>query len=324
MQYLVAQMLMCLLGAALIGLLIGWLLWGMLVQRSRERVRELEQRVSKLSGYPARLTDLEGTHAAFVLSKNEEGAKGKARITELENLLKNKGTEAPTQVESHADKDERLAGLLSRIAILTSQVDELEKQAAQMPQLKASLEAQGSHIATLGAQLEQHAAAQADKNAQLTQLASLPPKEPAVVAESRFYEVAPVTAPNSSIQEPPDHVREFEKLLADLHRIEASKDAEIDNLRSRLAEIEMQPDPNLRREILFSAKNAELTHMRAVLNALFQPLSHDEVALRAYGFAQQRGFYGGSPTEDWLRAERDSHFGRLANAWESTRTGTMF
>jgi len=50
MPYLVAQMLTCLLSAGLLGLLTGWLLWGMAVRRARERVREMEQRGSKLSG----------------------------------------------------------------------------------------------------------------------------------------------------------------------------------------------------------------------------------------------------------------------------------
>ena len=80
----------------------------------------------------------------------------------------------------------------------------------------------------------------------------------------------------------------------------------------------------MRRQILMSGKNAELTHLRGILNALFQPLAHDEIAQRAYSYAQERGFSGGSPTEDWIRAERDAHFARLAHAWESTRTGTMF
>ena len=242
MQYLVAQMLTCLLVAGLLGLLTGWLLWGMVVRRARERVREMEQRVSKLSGYPAKLTDLEGTHAAFVASKNEESARFRARIAELETLV----------------------------------------------EVSGSLE-------TIPEPLKARAAA---------------------VGSSRFYEAPPVI--EASFPAPHDHAREFDE------RVQASKDAEIEKLRTHLAEIEKQPDPDVRRQILLSGKNAELTHVRGILSALFQPLSHDEIAQRAYSYAQQRGFFGGSPTEDWLRAERDSHFGRLAYAWESTRAGTMF
>ena len=86
MQYLDAPMLMCLLVAGSLGLFTGWLLWGTSVRRARERVREMEQRASKLSGYPSRLSDLEGTYAALVASKNEESARYKARIAELEKL----------------------------------------------------------------------------------------------------------------------------------------------------------------------------------------------------------------------------------------------
>ena len=265
MQYLVAQMLMCLLVAGLLGLLTGWLLWGTLVRRARERVMEMEQGVSKLSGYPARLTDLEGTHTAFVASRNEEAAKSKARIAELESLV--------------ASKDRQLAAL--------SEVQ---------PTLPPMAEVNGS-AQTNTKPLKARAAA---------------------AASSRFYEVTPVAATNSSHEPRPDAAREFDK------RVEASKDAEIDKLRTRLADIEKQPDPDVRRQILLSGKNAELSHLRGILNSLFQPLSREEIAQRAYSFAEERGFSGGSPTEDWLRAERDSHFGRLACAWESSRAGAMF
>ena len=257
MQYLVAQMLMCLLVAGLLGLLVGWLLWGTLVRRARERVMELEQRVSKLSGFPARLADLEGTHAAFIASKNEEDAKFKARIAELEALV------------SSNDLQPAVASKAEVNGATQSNPEPLRARAA-------------------------------------------------AVASSRFYEVTPVVVANSSHEPRPDPSREVEK------RVEASKDAEIAKLQTRLAEIEKQPDPDVRRQILLSGKNAELTQLRSVLNSLFQPLSHEEVAQRAYSFAQERGFLGGSPTEDWMRAERDAHFGRLAFAWESTRAGTMF
>ena len=256
MQYLVAQMLMCLLVAGLLGLLTGWLLWGTLVRRARERVMELEQRVSKLSGFPARLADLEGTHAAFMASKNEEDAKFKARIAELEGLVSSKDLQ---------------------------------------PATTAKAEMNGA-----------------------TQLNPEPLRARAAAVASRFYEVTPVEVAHSSQKPRPDPARDVEK------RVEASKDAEIQKLRAHLAEIEKQPDPDVRRQILLSGKNAELTQLRSVLNSLFQPLSHDEVAQRAYSFAQERGFSGGSPMEDWVRAERDAHFGRLAFAWESTRAGTMF
>jgi len=62
-----------------------------------------------------------------------------------------------------------------------------------------------------------------------------------------------------------------------------------------------------------------------VLNSLLQPLNQDDVALRAYNYAKERGFQGGSENEDWLRAERDVQHQRLAAAWDTTRGGgTMF
>jgi hypothetical protein len=221
--------------AGFVGLFAGWLLWGTLLGRARERVREMEQRVGRLSGYPARLADLEGTHAAFIASRNEEEAKYKARIAELEQSL----------------------------------------SARTAP----------------GAE-------------------SQPLKARAAAVSSRFYDVTPVAVADPAPEPRPDPALAAEK------RLEA--------LQTRLAEIEKQPDPDVRRQILLSGKNAELTHLRRILNSLFEPLGHDEIAQRAYSYAQERGFSGGSPTEDWMRAERDAHFGRLALAWESTRGATMF
>ena len=124
---------------------------------------------------------------------------------------------------------------------------------------------------------------------------------------------------------PQDHVLQFEKRIEELRNIESSKDAELATLRSKLAELEAAPDADAKRQILFTAKNAELTQLRGVLNSLFLPINQDEIALRAYNYAKDRGFQEGSATEDWLRAERDAHHNRLAAAWESTRGGpTMF
>jgi hypothetical protein len=105
----------------------------------------------------------------------------------------------------------------------------------------------------------------------------------------------------------------------------AAKEAEIASLRSKIAELEAEPDPDARRQILFTAKNAEVTHLKSVLNSLLQPLNPDDIAVRAYHYAKERGFQGGSETEDWLRAERDVQHQRLATAWESTRgAGTVY
>jgi hypothetical protein len=34
-------------------------------------------------------------------------------------------------------------------------------------------------------------------------------------------------------------------------------------------------------------------------------VTHEQIALLAYSYWQQRGFHGGSPEEDWHRAERE-------------------
>jgi len=610
MQYLVGQMLMCLLIAGLIGLVIGWAIWGMLLQKSRERATEMEQRVAKLSGYPARLADLEGTHAAFVASRNEESAKCKARIAELELVaaklpelekslaartsqwealnaqfesqtkqladlrlkasaadesLKAKDAQIAEHVHAHEDKDARLTSLVGRIADLDlvavrvpqleaqlaqvgaahaqkaaevekhvaahrekdariaelaplaalvpalreklsakeveaagltaklddaiaahaekatelerhadanrekdehieqlmAEVDAMKPQVAEIPrlkaehadkdariaelaalaalapelqakvdthrkhideltaahaekdaqiaqltaahaekdsqigELKAQVDAQGSHLQQLAAehaakdvqlseltlahsakdahvaelaalaalvpaltatheekdskiaklvdQVSQHEAAHADLKSRLegaeyesnlanrklrmaeassvamasAQGQAEPLKARAAAASMGFYDAGPALTAPVAVEPLPDQTEYYKELLA-------KKDAEIAKLTSRLTDIESEADPDVRRQILLAAKNAELTHLRGVFNSLFQPLNQDEVAMRAYSYAKERSFKGGSPIEDWLRAERDTHFSRLGYAWESTRSGTMF
>jgi hypothetical protein len=38
--------------------------------------------------------------------------------------------------------------------------------------------------------------------------------------------------------------------------------------------------------------------------------SHDDIAARSYSYWEARGFQGGSPEEDWLRAEQELRGGR--------------
>ncbi len=38
--------------------------------------------------------------------------------------------------------------------------------------------------------------------------------------------------------------------------------------------------------------------------------SHDDIAVVAYSYWEARGFRGGSPEEDWLRAEQELRNGR--------------
>jgi chromosome segregation ATPase len=574
MQYLIGQMLICLLGAALLGVVIGWIWWGMRLRQSRERAADLEQKVSKLTGYPARLTDMEATHAAYVASKNEEEAKCKARIAELEplaakapelqtsltaktaqitalqaeldNLVKTKDAQIADHLQAHKDKDVRLAALSGRVGELepvAQRVPQLEEQIAhhadankekdehieqllaQVDDLKASHAEKDSRISqllplaalvpTLKSEVDQHLTAHAEKDARIAQLGTAVEQRSAALAEqdlqiedlaahvdqhaatigekdehigylrsqveaqvaeltekhSKIGELAPLAAMvphlNSQIAQMNSALAEKDAKIADVaplaamvphlnahiaeissekdakiaelaplaalvpqlnahiaqigsekdehigallsrveelqgnqyeHHLTARKlkmaeasvlahqaeivklndqllaksaeapentmaaaagggtglatgyydfnegkapeppapapepdhtaeaqEAEIASLRSKIAAIEAEPDPDARRQILFTAKNAEVTHLKAVLNSLLQPLNSEDIALRAYHYAKERGFQGGSETEDWLRAERDVQHQRLAAAWDSTRgAGTLY
>ena len=342
------------------------------MRQAQERAADFEQRVGKLGGYPARLTDLEATHAAYVAGKNEEDVKCKARIAELEplapkvaeleGLVKSKDAEIAEHVQAHGDKDARLASLVSRIA-------ELEPAARRVPLLEEQITHhmdahadRDAHIAYLNAEVEDQRATLVEKDEQigdLTALVNRPQAAPLAPNDADLqYELSlvarklhmaetgiaaqqveiaklndqllmqkaaqPARAPlkamaaaagagsaaaigfydvseSSRAQQPaavsatpPDRVLEFEKRIEELRNLETSKDDEIAKLRSRITEIEESPDPDVRRQILLRAKNAELTHMRGVLNSLLQPVNQEDVAVRAYNYAQERGFQGGS------------------------------
>jgi hypothetical protein len=50
---------------------------------------------------------------------------------------------------------------------------------------------------------------------------------------------------------------------------------------------------------------SEVEPIGAVASASPQPITHDEIARLAYSYAEARGFVGGSPEEDWFRAEQE-------------------
>ncbi len=393
MQYLLGQMLACLLVAGLLGLVIGWIWWGMRLRQARERASDLEQKVSKLNGYPARLTDLEATHAAYVASKNEEEAKTKARIAELavaaakvpdlEKSLAAKNALIAEHEAAHSDKDARLATLTGRVAeaqMAAQRVPQLEKQVdyhadankekdehieqllTQVDDLKAKLDEKEDHFGALLSRVDElqplvanhadlhehlentmyehnltarklqmaeagllaHQAEIAKLHDQLLQHNAPPLKAMAAAAGAGFAAAAVSHFYDANEGNGKGEVSETAKRIEELIKKVAAKDEEIAELKSKIADFETAPDPDSKRQILLTAKTAELANLKGVVNTLLQPVNHDEIAKRAYFHAQQRGFHGGSPTEDWFRAERDVHYARLAHVWESTRGGTMY
>ncbi len=156
MQWLVGQMLTCLLLAGLLGVVFGWAWWGMRLRKSRERATDLEQRVAKLTGYPARLTDMEATHAAYVASKNEEEAKFKARIAELEPFA----AKVPELQQTLAAKTTDGDVLRTQLTALQAKFDDVESQH------KASLAGSAAKDSVIA----EHVQAHQDKDARLASL----------------------------------------------------------------------------------------------------------------------------------------------------------
>jgi hypothetical protein len=54
-----------------------------------------------------------------------------------------------------------------------------------------------------------------------------------------------------------------------------------------------------------TADRTEDSHFAVTQNASVEAPSFDDIARLAYFYAEARGFQGGSPEDDWLRAERE-------------------
>jgi len=299
-------------------------------EQAARRVAALEKKVD----YHADANKEKDEHIEQLLSQVDdlkaETAHKDAQITYLDERVTELAPLAATVVELKAKLDEKE----SYVGALLSRVDELRPVIASHAELQQSLEstqyehnltARKLQMAETG--LVAHQMEIAKLNDQLLQQKAQPAvKTMAAVAGagvataalvSHFYDV------NEGKEAPPE-VSEIEKHLEELNKAAAAKDVEIGALKAKIDQFETAPDPDAKRQILFTAKTAELTNLKVVVNTLLQPVNQDEIAQRAYFHAQSRGFNGGSPTEDWYRAERDVHYGRLAYAWESTRSGTMY
>jgi DNA repair exonuclease SbcCD ATPase subunit len=326
------------------------------------RVASLSQQAAALEQVAARVPPLEAQLAQHVdahREKDEHLEHLMDQVDELEPIVAHVPvlTAQLRELEAaHAEKDARLAAL----APLAAQTFDLEEQVNQLRAVHAKTEARLAdadyqdqlaarklHMAEAAitthanrtAQLqEQISAVQAElENATEVSAPALPMVRAAAAAVGagtmgaavgaalrEFYDVNHGVAPEPPAPAPDPARDDYENSLNKFQKVEAAKDAEIAKLQGKLTDLEAAPDPDARRQILLTAKNAELTHLRGVLNSLFQPVGREEVARRAFSYAEERGFQGGSPMEDWLRAERDLHFGRLTGAWDSTRTSTMF
>ncbi len=290
---------------------------------------EKDAKIGELEPLAAMVPHL-NAHVAQITSdlKSSDAPEHVAELAATAALVPMLKAEIDQHVSAHAQKDEQIGALLGR-------VEELQPVAANYTDLQyahgltsrklhmaeSAIAAHQAEISNLNQQLLTHKAEHpvAETAAQPRSMAAAAGAGTSNSAPHNFYDVnegAP-SAPSSI----PEAQTELQKRIEELRTLEAAKDAEIANLRSKIAEIEKTPDPDVKRQILFTAKNAEVTHLKGVLNTLLQPLSKDDIALRAFTYAKDRGFSGGSENEDWLRAERDIHHSRLVEAWESTRGG---
>ncbi len=65
------------------------------------------------------------------------------------------------------------------------------------------------------------------------------------------------------------------------------------------------PKPAARKTAGKVAETATAPFVPAAAEISRQPIRKEEIERLAYSYAEARGFQGGSPDEDWLRAERE-------------------
>jgi chromosome segregation ATPase len=303
-----------------------------------QQLSNLRTRVAELEPVAARVPELEAAHA----EKDE-------RIEAL--LIAAQGTELAGHIASDSEKDAQLASRLmqlktvepspskdAEIDALRSRLQEAEYEASvAAARLRMTHDDEATkeyeiadlrlRIRELSDQLEVSQAERASALAELEQVRSEPLETPkAMAAAAGFYDsgvgqtvssplsLSPKEAEEAQFQ---DRIQEYESRIEELQHVEAHKDQEISLLRLRLADLQTLPEPLARQQIQLSAKDAELEQMRRLLDSLFEPLNHSDVALCAFGFAQARNFQNGSAEEDWLRAERQVYHNRLnwAREW---------
>jgi chromosome segregation ATPase len=141
MNYLIWQILTCLLVAALFGLALGWLIWGLLARRLRGNLLEHELKISKLNELPAQMSELQAKHSSLVAEKEAAAAKYALQTADLKRELSGKDSELDqlrmNTFESDAAQRTEHLRKDAVAATLTGRVAELEPLVAQTAEAHA-------------------------------------------------------------------------------------------------------------------------------------------------------------------------------------------
>ena len=266
MSYLIAQISVYLVLACLIGLSLGWLLWGELARRIRTEAAEVR----------SKLTDLEARHRAVLADRDQFEKKTLDREGEIAGLrMRVLEPSVPThEMEDKlktiaAERDSIVAQLKEQQRVAVSLMEERQAEVIELRARIVSLEAK-----------EQTTAAHARTLSQEWETA-LSGKD-RIIAELKAELKVAAAQKESQLAESQNKI----EALFSQHQVLAAAQ---DRLRAELEE----KDQRLRDAPIQLAR------------LLAQPLPHDEVVKLAHGYAAARNFQGGSEQEDWIRAENE-------------------
>lgn len=298
MVYLIAQVSLFLVVASLIGLSLGWLLWGELARRIRTEAASLQ----------SKLSDLEIRHWATLSERDEFEKKALDREGEFAGLRKRAlepamaGHELEAKIQAAvAEKELAIAQLREQQRAALGLVEERDKAIIE---LRGRLGTAEGHEHTLTGRAREWEAAMADKDGMIAQLSSklieLEARQHGVIAEKDQQ----MSELESKIQ---GLFTQHQILAAGQEKLRntvAERDGEIARMQTRLTGASAaQAAASKEREAALSAAAAEIARLRKMGAVLNQPLPHDEVVRIAHGYATARNFVGGSEQEDWSRAE---------------------
>jgi len=286
-DYLIAQISVYLVLACLIGLSLGWLLWGELARRIRTEAAELR----------SKLTDLETRHRNALADRDQfekkildrEGEIAGLRMRVLEPSVPTHELEDKLKAAA-ADRDSIIARVKEEQRVTMSLMQERDAETIELRARMASLEAKEQSTAARSRALSQEwEAALSGKDAIIADF-----KSKATEVETRRQALA----------------AEHESLLAKHQALAAEHELQVAESENKIQALFSQhqvlaaAQDRLRSEL--QEKDQRLHEMpKHLAKVLSQPLPHDEVVSVAHGYAMARNFVGGSEQEDWIRAENE-------------------
>jgi chromosome segregation ATPase len=330
--YLIAQIALFLFLASLVGLALGWLIWGELARRIRTEAKTLQSKLADLEAryrsslserdeFEKRLAereaDIGGLRKRVLEPELPEGQirelqeKMKSAINDREGViaqLRARVKEIEGQHRASVDSmEERLAASDTRERSLSARLLELEPHLVERDGTIAGLRNQlndwdarqaasaaekDAQAAGLMARIQNLESLARDLSAAQNQIRSLEVQQFALVSEQKELQNS-LTEKKSEIAALQRRIAEAESAAQKAMAQANTKEAGMAGLQERIRQLEE------------SARQAEINTLSNFAEVLTQRLPHQEVTNVAHSYAAARNFQGGSEHEDWSRAENE-------------------